>query len=627
MTQLDKDDIESIGLVKFDFLGLRTLTILDWTLHTIKRLKGKALDLQAIALNDQATFSLLQSCHTNAVFQLESQGMQSLIRKLKPDCFDDVVALVALFRPGPLQSGMVDDFVDRKHARQEVTYLHPDLKPYLDNTYGVILYQEQVMYIARVLGGYTLGEADLLRRAMGKKKPEVMAKQRSVFVSGCVKHGVDQDLAEHIFDLMEKFSAYAFPKAHSVAYALLSFQTAYLKAHHPAAFMAAVLSSECDNTDKVKALIAETKRMKLSVLAPNIQTDRLHFWVNDAGEIQYGLAAIKGMGVALVERIELIRSEGGAFSDLFSFCHRVGASILSRKHLEVLIASGSMDIWGESRAVLQASVPRALRYAQQKAARLASGQQDLLSMMGSENAEVSTVADVDYAQAMDWDILTRLAKECDALGFYFSKHPMQVYQKELHSMGVYLVHAVKGRAKGSVMLSGFVKAVRMKTSKAGQRMAFVLMEDGLAELDVAFYGEAFERYGSDLKKNKVLVVSGRLEHDAYRNCQRVVAQSVTDLDKLRIDLGPKLVLQLNDIAALNSLKGCLDDAPQGKSEVVLHYNQAADQADNQAASVPLPYRLLLTESILLQIKQLPGVFLLGLQYPRDALKSAHFSQS
>jgi DNA polymerase III subunit alpha len=620
VTQLDKDAVEAIGLVKFDFLGLRTLTILDWTLQSVARLTGTKLDLNRLPLDDPKTFSLLHSCQTSAVFQLESQGMKSLVRKLKPDCFDDVVALVALFRPGPLQSGMVDDFVDRKHGRQAVAFLHPDLKPYLDSTYGVILYQEQVMYIARVLGGYTLGGADLLRRAMGKKKPEVMAKQRDIFVSGCLEKSIDRDLAEHIFDLMEKFSAYAFPKAHSVAYALLSYQTAYLKAHYPAAFMASVLSSECDNTDKLKELIAEAKRMNLSVLPPNIQTDQLHFWVNDAGEVYYALSAIKGMGIALVERIESVRASGGPFSDLFSFCHRVGASALSRKHLEVLIASGAMDCFDQSRAVLQASVDRALRYAQQKDAALASGQQDLLSMMGAVDSDAEALPEVDYAAAEDWDVLRRLGHEYDALGFYLSKHPMQIYQKELHSMGVRLLHTSSQPSKGNVLLSGFVKAVRMKTSKVGQRMAFVLMEDGLVELDVALYGDAFEQYGHYLKKNTVLIVLGRLEHDAYRGCLRLVARQLTDLDTLREKLAPALVVRLDEPTALSVLKQGFDEAQSGQSTVLLYYTTP----EGETASVALPYRLSVDEGLLLSLKQLPGVTLLGLRYAQDASKRVVF---
>ncbi|HHH47058.1 MAG TPA: DNA polymerase III subunit alpha, partial [Thiotrichales bacterium] len=325
VTQLDKDDVEAVGLVKFDFLGLRTLTIIDWALKTInaeREARGEPpVDIARIPLDDEATFRLLKDCRTTAVFQLESSGMKDLIRRLQPDSFEDIVALVALFRPGPLQSGMVDDFINRKHGRQKVEYPHPALEPILKPTYGVILYQEQVMQIAQVLAGYTLGGADLLRRAMGKKKPEEMAKQRAIFVSGATERGVDEATATYIFDLMEKFAGYGFNKSHSAAYALVSYQTAWLKAHYPAAFMAAVLSSDMDNTDKVVTLIDECRDMGLGVVPPDINRSGYRF-VAAGGEILYGLGAIKGVGQSAIEAMLEARDRDGPFRDLFDFCRR-----------------------------------------------------------------------------------------------------------------------------------------------------------------------------------------------------------------------------------------------------------------------------------------------------------------
>ncbi len=364
VTQFDKDDVEAAGLVKFDFLGLRTLTIIDWVVRDINAQRahsGEApLVMSALPMDDAATYALLKSTKTTAVFQLESRGMKDLIRRLQPDRFGDIVALVALFRPGPLQSGMVEDFIARKHDTSGATidYLHPDLKPVLEATYGVILYQEQVMQIAQILAGYTLGGADLLRRAMGKKKPEEMAKQRSVFVSGAVARGVREAQATHIFDLMEKFAGYGFNKSHSAAYALLSYQTAWLKAHYPAAYMAAVLSSDMDKTEKVVTLIDECNGMGLKVLPPDVNASVYAFRVAGADSIRYGMGAIKGVGASAVEAIIEERERNGEFKNLPDLCRRIDLARVNRRVLEALIRSGSLDLIGPNRASLTAELER-----------------------------------------------------------------------------------------------------------------------------------------------------------------------------------------------------------------------------------------------------------------------------
>src|SRR5690554_1804271 len=349
VTQFDKDDVEAAGLVKFDFLGLRTLTIIDWAMETINREQARQglppVDIDRIPLDDPKTYAMLQKAETTAVFQLESRGMKELIKKLKPDCLEDMIALVALFRPGPLQSGMVDDFINRKHGREPISYPHPDyqyagLEPVLKPTYGIILYQEQVMQIAQVMAGYTLGGADMLRRAMGKKKPEEMAKQRGGFIEGCAKNGIDAELAGNIFDLVEKFAGYGFNKSHSAAYGLVSYQTAWLKAHYPAPFMAAVLSADMHNTDKVVILIEECRSMKLRIDAPDVNTSEFKFTVNEDGRIVYGLGAIKGVGEGPVEAIVECRNEGGPFKDLFDFCNRVDLKRINKRTLEALIQIG-----------------------------------------------------------------------------------------------------------------------------------------------------------------------------------------------------------------------------------------------------------------------------------------------
>ena len=383
VTQYDKNDVEDAGLVKFDFLGLRTLTIIDWAVAMINKRADieSSVDINQIPLDDNAVYSLLQSAETTAVFQLESRGMKELIKNLRPDCFEDIIALVALFRPGPLQSGMVENFIDRKHGREQVSYpdaqyQHEWLKPILEPTYGIILYQEQVMQIAQELAGYTLGGADLLRRAMGKKKPEEMAKQRSVFEEGAKDKGVDPTLAMKIFDLVEKFAGYGFNKSHSAAYALVSYQTAWLKRHYPSEFMAAVMSSEIDNTDKLLGLRDECRRMGLTVRAPNVLEGQHHFSVNAEGHIIYGLGGIKGLGEGPIEDLLAAREEK-PFADLFDLCSRTDPRKVNRRALEALIKSGALDELGAERSVLMSALDDALRAAEQSAANEAAGMGDL----------------------------------------------------------------------------------------------------------------------------------------------------------------------------------------------------------------------------------------------------------
>ena len=380
VSQYDKDDVESVGLVKFDFLGLRTLTIIDWALKDINAKRARRgeqpIDIETIPLNDPRPYQLMSEGKTTAVFQLESRGMKELIKKLKPSRFEDVVALVALYRPGPLESGMVDDFINRKHGRANVAYPHPELEPVLENTYGVILYQEQVMQIAQVLAGYSLGGADMLRRAMGKKKPEEMAKERVKFMEGSGARGVDPEQAGGIFDLMEKFAGYGFNKSHSAAYALVSYQTAWLKVNYPAEFMAAVLSSEMANTDKIVTFIEECRAMGLTIRPPAVDESVFRFQANDDGHIVYGLGAIKGVGEGPVESLLSSREQDGLFKDLFDFCSRVDLRKLNKRALEALIRAGALDAQGPSRASLMATIETAVAAAEQQSRNQDAGMVD-----------------------------------------------------------------------------------------------------------------------------------------------------------------------------------------------------------------------------------------------------------
>ncbi|MCP4881198.1 MAG: DNA polymerase III subunit alpha, partial [Gammaproteobacteria bacterium] len=405
VTQYDKGDVEEAGLVKFDFLGLRTLTIVDWAMDMInerRQNKGLAeLVIEDIPLEDGAVYGLLQRAETTGVFQLESRGMKDLIKRLLPSTFEDIIALVALFRPGPLQSGMVDDFINRKHGRARLAWPHEDyqldsLQPVLEPTYGIILYQEQVMQIAQVMAGYTLGGADMLRRAMGKKKPEEMAKQRAIFLDGCVNEGIDKDLSGNIFDLVEKFAGYGFNKSHSAAYALVSYQTAWLKYHYPAEFMAAVLSADMQNIEKVVILVEECRRMELPLNLPDVNFSHYKFTVNEKDEVVYGLGAVKGVGEGPVSAIIAAREEGGPFKDLFDFCQRVGSKKINKRVLEALIASGALDnlIASKERAVLYAATPNAVQAADQSERNADAGMMDLFGGLAGPVVEADATVDV-----------------------------------------------------------------------------------------------------------------------------------------------------------------------------------------------------------------------------------------
>jgi DNA polymerase-3 subunit alpha len=555
VTQFDKDDVEAAGLVKFDFLGLRTLTIIDWAVRTINADRAAAgepaLEMSTLPMEDPATYALLKRCETTAVFQLESRGMKDLIRRLQPDCFDDIVALVALFRPGPLQSGMVEDFINRKHGRigGGIDYLHPDLKPVLTPTYGVILYQEQVMQIAQVLAGYTLGGADLLRRAMGKKKPEEMAKQRSIFVDGAVARGVAEANAAHIFDLMEKFAGYGFNKSHSAAYAVLSYQTAWLKTHYPAAFMAAVLSSDMDKTDKVVTIIDECNRMALAVEPPDVNESQYMFTVSGPKAIRYGLGAIKGVGQAAVENMLAERAAGGRFEDLRDLCRRLDLNRVNRRVLEALVRSGALDSLGENRATLMHQLPGAMQAADQTSRAKAAGQDDLFGLAEPAPRGGDTAGEA-RERLPDWSEAVRLAGERDTLGLYLTGHPITEYERELKPItsgriadvgGARPVGANEGGWRGpgrNVTVAGLVLEVR----KRGGRTSFVL-DDRSGRLEVTMFEDVYQQYRALVAKDAILVVDGSLRWDDFIEDWRVAAKRILDVDQAREQYARRVVLR------------------------------------------------------------------------------------
>ncbi|ENK1958267.1 TPA: DNA polymerase III subunit alpha [Vibrio cholerae] len=539
VTQFDKNDVETAGLVKFDFLGLRTLTIIDWALGLVNpRLKkaGKPpVRIEAIPLDDARSFRNLQDAKTTAVFQLESRGMKELIKRLQPDCFEDIIALVALFRPGPLQSGMVDNFIDRKHGREAISYpdekwQHESLKEILEPTYGIILYQEQVMQIAQVLSGYTLGGADMLRRAMGKKKPEEMAKQRAVFQEGAEKNGVDGELAMKIFDLVEKFAGYGFNKSHSAAYALVSYQTLWLKTHYPAEFMAAVMTADMDNTEKVVGLVDECKNMGLTVLPPDINSGLYRFNVDDNGAIVYGIGAIKGVGEGPIEAILEARNKDGYFKDLFDFCARIDLKKVNKRVIEKLILAGALDRLGPHRAAMMASVDDAVRAASQHHQAEAFGQADMFGVLTDAPEEVEQ----KYTQVPEWPEKVRLEGERETLGLYLTGHPVDEYLKELTKYtSCRLNEAAPTRRDQSLTVAGLVIAARVMTTKRGTRIGLMTLDDRSGRMEVMLYSEALDRYAEWLEKDKILVVSGQVSFDDFNGGLKMSAREVMDLGSAR----------------------------------------------------------------------------------------------
>ncbi len=539
VTQFDKNDVEYAGLVKFDFLGLRTLTIIDWALGMINpRLakEGKPpVDIAAIPIDDKKSFALLQRFETTAVFQLESRGMKDLIKRLQPDCFEDMIALVALFRPGPLQSGMVDNFIERKHGKEAISYpdekwQHESLKPILEPTYGIILYQEQVMQIAQTLAGYTLGGADMLRRAMGKKKPEEMAKQRAGFEEGAVKNGVDGELAMKIFDLVEKFAGYGFNKSHSAAYALVSYQTLWLKTHFPAEFMAAVMTADMDNTDKIVTLVDECQRMGLTVIPPDVNTGRYRFSVNEDGHIVYGIGAVKGVGEGPIEAILEARDRDGPFRDLFDFCNRVDIKKLNKRVMEKLILSGAMDRLGPHRAALMATLEEAMRAAEQHAKAQAVGQVDMFGVLTEEIDDVKKA----FANVPHWPDKVWLEGERETLGLYLTGHPINQYSGELRRYTSGRLCDLHPTSRDTVTTAaGLVIAARSMVTKRGNKMGIFTLDDRSGRLDVTLFSEALEKYEELMQKDRILVVSGQVSFDDFSGGLKMSARELLDINDAR----------------------------------------------------------------------------------------------
>jgi DNA polymerase-3 subunit alpha len=605
VSQFDKDDVEAAGLVKFDFLGLRNLTIIELALKYIRKLDpafDQPLDTQHF--NDPATYEVLKKANTTAVFQLESEGMKKLLGKLEPDRFEDIIAVLALYRPGPLGSGMVDDFILRKKGKQSIDYFHPDLQACLSPTYGVIVYQEQVMQISQIIGGYTLGGADLLRRAMGKKKAEEMAKHREIFSRGAEEKGYGAALAMRLFDLMEKFAEYGFNKSHTAAYAVVSYQTAWLKAHHTSAFMAATLSSELDNTDQLKIFYEDTLANGVKVLAPDVNLSNYRFEPVSTTEIRYGLGAVKGTGEAAINAIVAAREQDGPFESLFDFCRRVDKRIVNRRVIESLVKAGAFDALNDHRASLLASVGVAMEAAEQESR---DALQNSLFDAIDDGAQNRPDALVD---APRWQLAEQLMHEKKALGFYFSGHPYDAYRRELSGFIKTRLADIAPQPQ-PVWLAGVVYAIRTQMTRRG-KMAFVALEDGASRIEVSVFSELFDANKDLLKEDQLLIVEGKVSRDDYSGGFRVIAESVLDLAGARTRFAKLLSLSCSGAANAVKLREILAGyRDESGCRVRIGYRNAAASCDLELGD---SWRVRLKDNLLVSLEDCLGEAGAAIQY-------------
>ena len=507
VTEFDKDDVEALGLLKMDFLGLRTLTIIADTVRHVRASHGIELDVDAIPLVDEKTSQMLCNGDTGAVFQMESAGMTNLVKDLQPKGFVDLIPTVALYRPGPLGSGMVTDFIDGLHGKKEVVYMHPLLEPILKETFGVVLYQEQVMQIVQVLAGFSLGQADLLRRAMGKKKHDLLMAQKEIFLQGCAKNGLETSLANHIFDLLTHFADYGFNKSHSAAYGLLAWQTAYLKAHYPVEFMAGVLTSIMDKTDKIPVYIQLCRQMGIKILPPDINSSAATFGIED-GAIRFGLAAVRNVGENAIVSMERVRAEGGKFRSLVDFCARVDMRAVNKRALESLIKCGAFDSIGTERNQLLASLDAAMQDAARRQRDVLSGQGGLFGEETMEEVQqIAVSADVPPSTARE-----RLTWEKEATGFYITGHPLDDYSDTLSALlSIGEIPNIVRKDRQLVRIGGILTSTKRFTTKKGDTMLFAELEDFSGKIEVTVFPRVFYAHVSALEPDAIIVVEGRVD--------------------------------------------------------------------------------------------------------------------
>ncbi len=592
LSQFDKDDVEAVGLVKFDFLGLTTLTILDWTLRYIRQLDPQSnVVLDALPLDDRASYDIFKTGNTVCVFQFESRGMRDLLKQAPPTRFEDIIALVALYRPGPME--LIPDYVARKSGRERVPYPDPRLEPILENTYGVMVYQEQVMQIAQVIGGYTLGSADLLRKAMGKKLPEEMAKHRATFVAGAVGNDVKEGKATLLFDHMEKFAGYGFNRAHAAAYALIAYQTAWFKAHHPAAFMAANLSLVMDDTDKVRHFRDDALALGLKMLPPDVNASNYRFEPVDAQQIRYGLGGIKGTGQAAIESVVAARKAGGPFVDLFDFCRRVDKRAVNRRAVEALVKAGAFDAIEPRRAALLASVGVALEAAERAEANAAQ-----VSLFGDEAAERS----VGLTAAREWSDAERLQNEKSAVGFYLSGHPFNGFAAELAPVVRTALSDLSPKQE-RVLVAGIVTQMRVQNGRRG-KMAFVTLDDGRGSTEIMVYNELYDSVRNLLRDDQLVIaevkVSQRVTDDGESNGLRIIAENVYDLPAVRRKFAKGLRLACNGNASASRLADILQPFRSGDKPITIAYRNNDIGGD---VVLPEAWRVNLDDALLASLRE------------------------
>ena len=575
VSQYDKDDVEAVGLVKFDFLGLRTLTILDMAVDNANAQRlaegDPPLVLEALPLDDKAAFRLLKQSNTTAVFQLESKGMKDMLKQAKPDCFEDIIALVALYRPGPMD--LIPDYCRRKHGQQRVVYPHPSTEVILKETYGIAVYQEQVMQIAQVVAGFSLGAADLLRRAMGKKKPEEMVKQREIFNEGALKNDLSLQQSNDLFDLLEKFAGYGFNKSHAAAYALVAYQTAYLKVHYPAAFLAATMSADMNNTDSVRIFFDDCAPNEVEVLPPDVNQSAYRFTPLSKDQILYGLGAIKGTGATAIDLMIAAREEGGPFKDLFDFCSRLDLRKVNRRVIESLIRAGAFDQLELNRAALMTGVSAAIG-----AAEHANNHVRQDNLFGEE-ANVQHQLPVVEA----WRPEAQLKEEKAALGFYLSGHPYTENKAEIAQF-VHGTLADIAPQKQPKRIAGVVMGVRIRMTQRG-KMAIVTLDDAIARVDVVVGGDLLAKHAHLIKEDQVLVIEGRISHDDFSGGNRVSANKLFNLPMARSAYASMLKIACNGQSDAAKLTTILQPYRKGESAgksvcpVKIEYHNASSQVD------------------------------------------------
>ena len=596
VTQYDMKFVEETGLIKFDFLGLKTLTVIKKAVDWVKATKGIELNMEEIALDDKPTYEMLQRGDTTAVFQFESAGMKDVHKQIKPDRFEDLIAIVSLYRPGPMDN--IPTYIKRKHGEEEITYLHPSLAPILDETYGIMVYQEQVMKIAQVLGGYTMGGADKLRKVMGKKMRDEIPKQRKMFTEGAVKNGIAEDVATKIFDQMEKFASYGFNKSHAAAYSLVSYQTAYLKAHYPVEFMCAVMSLDITNVEKLLFYKEEGKTMGYKVLPPDINKSDADFAVED-GNIRYALAAIKSVGAANMKAIEDERKAKGPFKDISDFIHRIDAKQINRRQLEQLIKAGAFDSIDKNRGKLFANIDTIISHIG-AATELKNSSQS--SLFGTEELQ----SPVKLADKPDWPELERLQLEAEAIGFYLSAHPLDSYAQGMEKLGVKKCNEVfQGIRTGDnirAKLAGCVNSFQKRISKNGNKYAFLEISDGSSNFEGLLFSEGLARYEDVINSGQPLLVSVTIDKQEEDGRPRVMINHVDILDKAIAEVANGLEISINDVSVVAPLHQILNKDRNGKNKIYIKPDN-----NNWDIRIELSGGFALFGDVLSQIRSLPGV--------------------